>query len=549
MLKEVKTMKARGAWRGRRGRALVVALALALALLTTVPGMAQTGPDTMSFQGRLLDDAGHPREGETHCMRFKMCSDADCTTKVWPAGDYEEHLVTTEGGTYKAGLFQVTLGTTDPIPPALLYDHDTLFLEIGVADEDVCPASSWAMLEPRSQIHSSAYAQRSRRVHTVERDDDDYLVSLENTGEGWGIYAVSDSTTNYGHVAHFYARSSSGQTDALYARNESTSIGATAGVFLMNSTSGQTYALVAVSGSTTDEAKAGLFQMQGYSGKTQAVYAQNDSTSDDAMAGYFWAHGSSGATYGVYAEADSPEGVGVHGTAPTLGVAGVASSTGVTPTTGVYGDSRGPSGQGGHFVNLDVTSSSNQVGLWAGSYHNNIMEGHDLNADGSSYDRRMHLTTTGDMYIDGTYYGFDGVSTGDSDFAEMVEPASADLVPGDVLCVDAQGQMGRCVEAYQTTVVGVYSTDPGFIAGNELDDDGQPIDPDKIPMAIVGIVPVKASAENGAIRPGDLLVASSTPGHAMRCEGLARCFGRTIGKALEGLESGSGVIGILVTLQ
>ena len=33
---------------------------------------------------------------------------------------------------------------------------------------------------------------------------------------------------------------------------------------------------------------------------------------------------------------------------------------------------------------------------------------------------------------------------------------------------------------------------------------------------MVGRVPVKATAENGAIRPGDLLVASAIPGHAMR---------------------------------
>jgi len=61
-------------------------------------------------------------------------------------------------------------------------------------------------------------------------------------------------------------------------------------------------------------------------------------------------------------------------------------------------------------------------------------------------------------------------------------------------------------------------------------------------------VPCKASAENGAIRPGDLLVTSSTPGHAMRA-GDDPPQGTVVGKALEGLESGSGVIQVLVTLQ
>jgi hypothetical protein len=66
-------------------------------------------------------------------------------------------------------------------------------------------------------------------------------------------------------------------------------------------------------------------------------------------------------------------------------------------------------------------------------------------------------------------------------------------------------------------------------------------------MAVVGIVPCKVSAENGPIAPGDLLVTSSTPGHGMR-DANPR-VGTVIGKALESLESGTGVIRVLVTLH
>ena len=65
----------------------------------------------------------------------------------------------------------------------------------------------------------------------------------------------------------------------------------------------------------------------------------------------------------------------------------------------------------------------------------------------------------------------------------------------------------------------------------------------------MGVVPVKASAENGPIQIGDLLVSASLPGHAMRCEGIEACFGRTIGKALEPLDEDTGVIMMLVMLQ
>ncbi len=38
----------------------------------------------------------------------------------------------------------------------------------------------------------------------------------------------------------------------------------------------------------------------------------------------------------------------------------------------------------------------------------------------------------------------------------------------------------------------------------------------EVPLAVVGIVPCKVTAKNGAIMAGDLLVTSSTPGRAMK---------------------------------
>jgi hypothetical protein len=65
---------------------------------------------------------------------------------------------------------------------------------------------------------------------------------------------------------------------------------------------------------------------------------------------------------------------------------------------------------------------------------------------------------------------------------------------------------------------------------------------------VLGIVPVKATAENGAIDPGSLLVASATPGHAMKAD-TRPATGTVIGKALATLEGETGVIPMLVTLQ
>jgi hypothetical protein len=72
---------------------------------------------------------------------------------------------------------------------------------------------------------------------------------------------------------------------------------------------------------------------------------------------------------------------------------------------------------------------------------------------------------------------------------------------------------------------------------------------EEIPLAVVGVVPCKVSAENGAIGPGDLLVSSSVPGFAMKGTNRKKMLGAVVGKALEPLTSGNGIILVLVTLQ
>ena len=115
-------------------------------------------------------------------------------------------------------------------------------------------------------------------------------------------------------------------------------------------------------------------------------------------------------------------------------------------------------------------------------------------------------------------------------------------------------------QPYSRLVAGIYSTEPGFI-GSERDWDGltnadgetaalkmqDALADDEIPLAIVGIVPCKVTNENGAIRAGDLLVTSSTPGHAMVDNNPP--IGTVIGKALESFSGANGTIKVLVTLQ
>lgn len=143
---------------------------------------------------------------------------------------------------------------------------------------------------------------------------------------------------------------------------------------------------------------------------------------------------------------------------------------------------------------------------------------------------------------------YTGVTCG-GDYAESVEVTGNRTAyePGDVLVLDADnpGKMLKSVEAYSTSVSGIFSTKPGTVGRRQT----TPKSDAEVPMAVVGIVPAKVSAENGPIKVGDLLVTSSTPGYAMKGTDRSRLVGAVIGKAMAKLDSGTGVIEVLVTLQ
>jgi hypothetical protein len=114
-----------------------------------------------------------------------------------------------------------------------------------------------------------------------------------------------------------------------------------------------------------------------------------------------------------------------------------------------------------------------------------------------------------------------------------------------VLDADNPGKMLKSIDAYSTSVSGIYSTKPGTVGRRQVTAKS----PDEVPMAVVGIVPAKVSAENGPIKVGDLLVTSSTPGYAMKGTDRGRMLGAIVGKAMAKVDSGTGVIEVLVTLQ
>ena len=152
------------------------------------------------------------------------------------------------------------------------------------------------------------------------------------------------------------------------------------------------------------------------------------------------------------------------------------------------------------------------------------------------------LHVAGDAQVDGN------IAAKYQDVAEWVDSAEA-LAPGTVVVVDktrANGVTGSR-RAYDASVAGAVSVKPGLVLGQQA--------PGKALVAQSGRVRVKVDARYGAIRAGDLLVTSPTPGHAMRSRPLKvngaalHRPGTILGKALEPLPKGQGEILVLLTLQ
>ncbi|HBQ50744.1 TPA: hypothetical protein DD690_02045 [Candidatus Daviesbacteria bacterium] len=156
------------------------------------------------------------------------------------------------------------------------------------------------------------------------------------------------------------------------------------------------------------------------------------------------------------------------------------------------------------------------------------------------------------------FFGLCGTGTDatscNQDVAEIYD-ASEDVAPGDLLAVNAQNQRQviKSQGAYDSKVMGIVSTAPGLLLGLNGENvalgaeaSGYPAnaDPRKPAVALNGKVPVKVSTENGVIKTGDYLTASSISGVAMK----ATKAGLIVGQALESYDN-AGVGKVLVFVR
>ena len=128
---------------------------------------------------------------------------------------------------------------------------------------------------------------------------------------------------------------------------------------------------------------------------------------------------------------------------------------------------------------------------------------------------------------------------------EVVDPADASA--GSVMVFVEGGRVASCRLAYDRRVGGIVAgaggTKPAIILGRSTNS------PTRRPLALIGRVYCKVDASHGPVEVGDLLTTSPTPGHAMKASDPTRAFGATIGKAIAELQTGCGLVPVLVSLR
>lgn len=493
---------------------------------------------TFTYQGYLSDD-GSPANGNYN-FQFDLY---DALTIGNPVGS----SISLSNVPVSEGIFTVELDFGD------VYDGTALWLEIRVRRTAV---PTYTVLSPRQPLNATPYALYALDVgyHThlwqtwSSSSTTSYGLKIQNnatSGSYGGIYGETNSPTGSG--VRGYSEASSGNAYGVYGSSPVSPTGR--GIYGVGNGAG-------VYGETYNSSGYALYgEAMTTSGTNYGVYGESNSSY--GYGGYFVNSGSNGTA--IFAT-----GSGAARDRATLRVENTESTGGVTAyltNDSTYATGHFYNGGGGEVLYLQ-NGGEDGTGILGGDFITAVNE--------SEGDVQFKVTSNGTVYSDGGYHCGNNVDSqaiwvtpatsgfvmalnpgaiepclndnSPADFAEMF-PTTGEPEPGDVLAIGSDGNLILSTEPYQTTIIGVRSTRPSFLGNAQFaDEDGY------APLALLGVVPVKASAENGAIQPGDLLVSSSIPGHAMRA-GDNPPQGTVIGKALETLEDGTGFIIMVVTLQ
>ena len=485
-----------------------------IALLCASPAIAEDPPITtqaalgtaFTYQGHLLDNSA-PANG-TYDFAFSLWDAESGGAQVGATVEVGDVTVTN-------GLFTVSLNFGNWFTGA------ERWLEVGVR-----PGASgdlYTTLSPRTKVNAAPYAIGLMPGAFVSNDTAGGVFNAGNGESGANIWMLLAKKAIAGYTSDGYGVLGAAATGTGVYGAHLASTGTNAAVWgITNSTEANAVAVLGEVNSTTP----GAF--------SAAVRGINSGTGAagigvwGSQAGSGWGvYGTSGTGFGVYAMSGgsgrNQAALRAHNGNISHGMAAY-----ITNSSDYHTAHFANSGTNGGVLYLQ--NNGNAAGVGGGDFITAKNSGES--------DTQFRVDSAGNVYGDGATYN------SPADYAEMLL-AEEGLEPGDLLAIGPDGTLVKAVGAYNTNVAGVYSTEPGFVGGYSDEEDMT----GKVPLAVLGVVPAKASAENGAIQPGDLLTTSDTPGHVMKATERDLMLGAVVGKALEGLDSGTGTIKVLVTLQ
>jgi len=232
--------------------------------------------------------------------------------------------------------------------------------------------------------------------------------------------------------------------------------------------------------------------------------------------------------------------VGIGTTSPNCKLTVIGTET--TPSGGGAAIQLTNSASGGTDWYLRVGATGTDTPVGGFSIANDERYCLTITRDGTVSTRDGSLSVGGNVTVGG-----DVILTG-ADCAEEFDIAEAvDIEPGTVMVLDQDGALHQSHQAYDKRVAGVISGAGDYRPGVILD--RQHTRDNRLPIALVGKVYCKADAQYAPIEVGDLLTTSPTAGHAMKADDPVKAFGSVIGKALCPLETGQGLVPILIALQ
>jgi hypothetical protein len=522
---------------------LLHSLLLCLTILGLVPGFGSAQiPRTMSYQGFIAQSSGAPISDGTHAITVSLYEVLTAGTPIYT--EAQSVLVV-------KGLFNMMIGSTSSIPQNVLFDKGYF---VGVS------VDGGSELVPRVPLGSVPYALRSA---IAER-----ALSADNADVATRAHTVDSGTAASGDLTGAYP-------------NPTIAAGAVTGNKIADQ--GVGFAKISRSGADAGE-------VLGYNGTNvqwspdglllpYTSVTRSTKSAIELIDSAAFSSSGSGPLLRLDSRDTNSTRVSLRITSNSLGTRAIDASTTGGGSVAVFSKSNDrATGTGGTFIGSVIVAESRQGSqVTAAEFtafdtlntrpavdieHRGKGAGLQVDATGGNIAvfRRRRVTGPGSsstsavVRFDSTGKGFfdNGTQSGGADVAEVFDASGdpAEYSKGDVLVISTRAarQIERSSQPYSSLVAGVYATKPGVTLTEEFNDADLS---QKIPMGVIGVIPTKVSSENGAIHIGDLLVTSSTPGHAMRASHRAarRHPGAILGKALDNFEGTTGMIRVLVLVH